>query len=267
MSINPNEDTEFNDALRKHGILPPRPPTPSSPSPPASPSLKETLEDLSHDELKDLDDDLLDEDAERMIAALRKQKLRELQSLQKAKFGRVYPIGREDYTREVTESSKPDSGEEDSEGRGTGVICFLHKDGIPRSDRTFEYLRILAQKHPHTKFVSIVGDKCIPNLPDSRIPMIIIYRKGEVVNQIVAWGADRERRVEELEAVLILAGAIVPQRASYSESRRKDDDESDEEIDDDPSSRMRSAATSTNARAPKNIRDSKDEDSDFEFDI
>lgn len=59
-----------------------------------------------------------------------------------------------------------------------------------------EHVRILAQRHPHTKFVSIVGDKCIPNLPDARLPMLIIYRKGEVLNQIIAWGADRERRIE-----------------------------------------------------------------------
>lgn len=26
--------------------------------------------------------------------------------------------------------------------------------------------------------------------------MLIIYRKGEVLNQIVAWGADRERKIE-----------------------------------------------------------------------
>ena len=26
--------------------------------------------------------------------------------------------------------------------------------------------------------------------------MFIIYRKGEVLNQLVAWGADRERRIE-----------------------------------------------------------------------
>lgn len=64
-----------------------------------------------------------------MIGQLRKQKLRELQNLQRAKFGRVHPIGREDYTREVTEASKADSGEEGPEGRGTGVVCFLYKDG------------------------------------------------------------------------------------------------------------------------------------------
>lgn len=65
-----------------------------------------------------------------------------------------------------------------------------------RSDRAFEHVRILAQRHPRTKFVSIVGTKCIENLPDSRVPMFIIYRKGDIRNQIVAWGADRERRIE-----------------------------------------------------------------------
>lgn len=67
---------------------------------------------------------------------------------------------------------------------------------IPHSERAAEHVRTLAQRHPHTKFVSIVGDKCIPNLPDVRLPMFIIYRKGEVLNQLVAWGADRERKIE-----------------------------------------------------------------------
>lgn len=43
------------------------------------------------------------------------------------KFGRVYPIGKGDYTREVTEESKVDL-EGEKEGSGTGVICVLFKD-------------------------------------------------------------------------------------------------------------------------------------------
>jgi hypothetical protein len=46
----------------------------------------------------------------------------------RARFGRVYPIGRDDYTREVTEASKINE-EDDEEDKGTGVICFLYKDG------------------------------------------------------------------------------------------------------------------------------------------
>ncbi|TFY53756.1 hypothetical protein EVJ58_g9270 [Rhodofomes roseus] len=197
MAVNANEDTEFNDALRKHGILPPRPPTPPSPSPPASPSLSEQLEDISDDELRDLAEDVNNDETERMIEMIRKQRLEEDRRRAKARFGRVYPIGRDDYTREVTEASKV-AQEGKPEGHGTGVVCFLYKDGIPRSDVAFEHIRVLAQRYPDTKFVSIVGDKCIPNLPDTRIPMIIIYRNGDVINQIVAWGADRERIIEGL---------------------------------------------------------------------
>jgi hypothetical protein len=65
-----------------------------------------------------------------------------------------------------------------------------------RSDRAFQHIRTLAERYPRTKFVSIVGNKCIPDLPDARIPMILVYRKGEVKQQFVSWGADRERRIE-----------------------------------------------------------------------
>jgi hypothetical protein len=72
--------------------------------------------------------------------------------------------------------------------------CSLNS--IPRSDRAHAHVRTLATLHPRTKFVSIVGDKCIPNLPDSRVPMFIVYRKGQIVNQIMAWGSAREPKLE-----------------------------------------------------------------------
>lgn len=49
-------------------------------------------------------------------------------AIKRARFGRLYPIGREDYTREVTEASKVNE-EDDQVERGTGVVCFLYKDG------------------------------------------------------------------------------------------------------------------------------------------
>ncbi|KAI0956720.1 hypothetical protein AcW1_005333 [Taiwanofungus camphoratus] len=265
MAVNPNEDTEFNDALRKHGILPPREPTSPSPSPPPSPTLEEALKDLTPSELRELGEDVGDDDTERMIEMYRRQRIAELHRQENAKFGRIYPIGRDDYTREVTDASKVNEDGK-TEGRGTGVVCFLYKDGIPRSDRVFEHVRILAQRHPDTKFVSIVGDKCIPNLPDTRIPMFIIYRNGEVRNQIVSWGADRERRIEE--AILIFAGAIVPQQRVPSRGDRNHrNDSSEDDTDDELPSRGRSART--NSKSAKNIRgpSKKDDDSDSEFDL
>jgi len=59
----------------------------------------------------------------------RKQRLaEERRDEARARFGQVYPIGREDYTREVTEASKKDEEDDDNE-KGTGVVCFLYKDG------------------------------------------------------------------------------------------------------------------------------------------
>lgn len=64
-----------------------------------------------------------------MIATYRRQRLAEERKDDKrARFGRVYPIGREDYTREVTEASNVDEEDDDDE-TGTGVVCFLYKDG------------------------------------------------------------------------------------------------------------------------------------------
>lgn len=47
------------------------------------------------------------------------------------------------------------------------------------------YLDTLAAKHPATKFVSIVGDQCIPNYPVHNLPTLLIYRAGELRRQIV----------------------------------------------------------------------------------
>ncbi|KAN0075374.1 Thioredoxin-like fold [Tylopilus felleus] len=271
MAVNPNEDTEFNDALRKHGILPPRQPPPRTPSPPPSPTLHKALGDLTADELRELGEDVTDEDLHRTVDAFHRQRLAdERKAINRARFGRVYPIGREDYTREVTEASKTNE-EDDEDEKGTGVICFLYKAGIPRSDRTSDHVRELAARYPRTKFVSIVGNKCIADLPDSRIPMLIMYRKGEIRNQLIAWGADRERRLEELEATLMLCGVIdPPEHPSRSGTRDRDDSSEEEDVDDDPSSRMRSATTRTNAQPTKNIRGrsrKNDSDSEFEFDM
>ena len=87
----------------------------------------------------DLDEELetADDDEERILLRLRQQRMQELSSSAKmARFGRVYPISRPDYTREVTDASKDDispAGTDDSR-KGTGVVCFLyHPVWIPPS--------------------------------------------------------------------------------------------------------------------------------------
>jgi hypothetical protein len=204
-----------------------------------------------------------DDIVERQIAQRRAQRLLEERlEAQRRRFGTVIPIGRDDYTREVTEASKQDEPG-DVEARGTGVVCFLYKDGIPRSDRAHAHVRTLATRHPRAKFVSIVGDKCIPNLPDSRVPMFIVYRKGQIVNQIIAWGSGGEQRLEELETLLIACGAIIPPEKKPPTGSSDDLEEESGEED----SRVGSKSTWTNYSS-KNVRNaSKKDDSDSDFDL
>jgi len=63
------------------------------------------------------------------MIAYKEKRLKEMRGEQKThRFGDVLPISRDDYTREVTEASKID-GPGEHQGRGTGVVCFLYKEG------------------------------------------------------------------------------------------------------------------------------------------
>lgn len=115
--------------MRKYGILPPRAPTPPSPPPPASPTLDDLLDDFTSAELHEIGEDAKDDEMERIVETYRRQRLAEmLEESKKERFGRVYPIGRDDYTKEVTNASLADEAD-DEKGQGTAVICFLYKDG------------------------------------------------------------------------------------------------------------------------------------------
>jgi hypothetical protein len=111
--------------------------------------------------------------------------------------------------------------------------------------------------------------------------MFIVYRKGQIVTQITAWGLGQERTLEgessvatvppsfdcgtttELEALLITSGAIIPPKKPPADSRDDLDDESDEEV----TSERRSKSSWVNY-STKNVRNaSKNGDSDSDFDL
>lgn len=127
---NPDEDTEWNDILRKHGILPPRPKTPPSPSPPPSPTISDKLKGASESTLKELEDDAADSETERIVQEYRRKRMQEFRKAEKrGRFGEMLPIGRDDYKREVTEASRVDEEGAEGTGRGQPVVCYLYKDG------------------------------------------------------------------------------------------------------------------------------------------
>ena len=73
----------------------------TTPSPPSSPKLQDILDDLSSEELREIGEEVTGSWAQ-------------YRSTLKA-VGRVYPIGRDDYTREVTEASKIDEEDDDDD--------------------------------------------------------------------------------------------------------------------------------------------------------
>lgn len=244
-------------------------------------------ERLKHATVQDIDAELeelrpskdgavTDVDAEeKRLLALRRRRLEDLaREQQRGRFGRVYPIARQDYTREVTDASKQNAdgqqGDDDDQERedgsngmrapplvkdqhgterpaskGTGVVCFLYKDGLEECKLVSGYLDILAIKYPATKFVSIVGDKCIPNYPDRNLPTLLIYRNGELRRQIVGLrpeiGLDgMKTELGDIELLLLAVGAVeqstVPGTENYGglksqadAGRDQDDDGEDED--------------------------------------
>lgn len=150
------DDTRSHDALRARGIIPALPPS-RSPSPERKTDAQlraDRLDGLSAAQIgAAIDDaaDARDADAERELEALRARRAEVLARERRThRFGRVYPIGRPDYTREVTDASKAQPGgeeeeDEEEEGmtgagpvggqqakkerKGTGVVCFLYKEG------------------------------------------------------------------------------------------------------------------------------------------
>ncbi|GAA5826388.1 hypothetical protein JCM11251_002345 [Rhodosporidiobolus azoricus] len=292
-AINYEEDTEFNEALRKHGIIPPKDTSadrsPSPPPAPASPTLSELdLEDLDINK----DDSIRRDELERVLEA---RKEREKTQLGKRKFGRVYNIGKVDYKREVTDASNEELPGE-PEGWGTGVVCVLFKDSIPESKKLMPILNELASLYPSSKFVSIVSDHCIENYPDKNVPTMLVYRKGQMTGQIVGLGAmgGMNATLRDVERILFAfrgidfhnkigydtsssssqfasksdaAAPLAKGGATYGEGRpeKPESDEEGEESEDDQA--FVGGGKRSGIRRGTKMTQKKDDDSDSDFDL
>lgn len=216
---NPNADTEWNDILRKHGIIPEKAPDPE-------PIIQQALLDAAqkaHEnrlEDKDLDelDALEDEEDEDFLASYRAKRMAEINALATAsKYGQVYPLQKVDYEREVTEASKE-------------AFVFVHltgEGGNVESRVLGERFREAAEKFGEVKFCSIRANMCIEGYPDKNCPTILVYGDGDIKRQIVTLrelGGPRTS-LADLEGVLVQVGAI---KEGDARLRKKDDEEDGE---------------------------------------
>ncbi|XP_059169480.1 phosducin-like protein 3 [Physella acuta] len=205
---NPNEDSEWNDALRRYNIIPEKEKEKEITEEDIVNMLEQTVEskqqgkgldELTLDELNEIEDDL-DEEDERRFEEYRRQRLAELMAIQKnARFGDVGEISKADYVTQVNNA-----------GEGVWVVLHIYKDGIPICKLVNNHLVNLARKFPQTKFLRSVSSVCIPNYPDKNLPSIFVYFEGDLKKQWVgpfAFGGMNLKQ-DELEWMLAQVGAI-----------------------------------------------------------
>ncbi|XP_027131957.1 phosducin-like protein 3 isoform X1 [Larimichthys crocea] len=198
----PNEDTEWNDILRKKGILPPKEVPKEDEEEELAlqqQSIVKTYEDMTLEELDDNEDEFGEED-EAAIEMYRQKRLAEWKATQmKNVFGEIVEISGQDYVKEVNKA-----------GEGIWVVLHLYKQGIPLCSLINQHMNTLARKFPQTKFLKSISTTCIPNYPDRNLPTIFVYFEGEMKAQFIGplvFGG-MNLKLEELEWRLSESGAV-----------------------------------------------------------
>ncbi|XP_054716210.1 phosducin-like protein 3 isoform X2 [Uloborus diversus] len=202
----PNADTEWNDALRRHGILPPKEKefTEDEIVNIVENTVQEKLRDSSQKNLEDLSLDDLDlvedEEDERVLLEYRKKRLAEMKELaSKEIFGDVRDISASDYVQQVNKA-----------GPGIWVVLHLYKPVVPLCCMINNYLCTLSKKFPAVKFLRSLSDTCIQNYPDKNLPTIFIYYEGELKEKFIGAEAfgNLNFKCDELEWMLSEVGAL-----------------------------------------------------------
>jgi hypothetical protein len=208
MAANPNEDTQWNDALRKHGIIPQKPKPEVEITEEQILSMVEGVvdertgrkgQDLSKKTMDELDE-LEDDEEEAILLQYKQKRLLEMKAeMAKSRFGEVYEITAAEYVDAINKA-----------GKDVWVVLHLYKQGIPMCSLLNQYMSQMAVKFPSTKFVKSISTVCIPNYPDKNVPTIFIYFEGQMKKQYIGQDSLRGMRltIEEFEYVLGLSGAV-----------------------------------------------------------
>ncbi|KAL2198486.1 thioredoxin-like protein [Corynascus similis CBS 632.67] len=219
----PNADTEWNEILRKHGVIPEKPP---SPTPLVEEAILEARR-LAHEnrlEGKDLSDlsDLEDEEDEAFLEQYRQKRMQELSALQqKSVHGSVYPISKPDYAREVTEASQ----------NGPVLVNLSSPQGSNVESRVLSDLwRQAAREYGDVKFCEMRADKAIEGYPERNCPTILVYDKGDIVKQIVTLATVGGVRMSmlDLDKILVEVGAVKDSDMRVIKRRRAAEDAEEE---------------------------------------
>ncbi|KAK1976700.1 phosducin family protein [Colletotrichum cereale] len=219
----PNADTEWNDILRKHGVIPEKPPSPT-------PMIEEAIAEgrrLAHEnrlEGKDLDelDELEDDEDEAFLEQYRQRRMQELNELtKKALHGAVYPISKPEYSREVTDASN----------KSPVFVNLTSSLGTNVESRVLSELwRQAAREYGEIKFCEMRADKAIENYPERNCPTILVYKNGDIAKQVVTLMQMGGVKINMLhiDNLLVEVGAVPETDMRVAKRRRQADDEEEE---------------------------------------
>lgn len=196
VEVDPNEDTEWNDILRQHGVIPEKPPSPTD-------EIENALDEAiqkQHDnrlENKDIDelDELEDEEDESFLNFYKQKRFNEIKELQsKFKYGQVFPISKNEYEKEVTLNSE-----------NNFVILHMSSELQIQSRLLSSLLNQLASKFPEIKVVDIPANRAVENYPDANIPTMLIYHKKDVIKQFITLTelGGNDTKLKDLESILL----------------------------------------------------------------
>lgn len=202
VEVDPTEDTEWNDILRSHGIIPERPPSPSQQ---IEEALQESLqrahenrlENKTLDELEDLEDD----EDEEFLEVYRQKRMKEMQQQSsREKFGDLVTISKPQYTDQVTNASAND----------TYVFLHIMYPGVPESKLVTGLFRRTAEKFRDIKFVEIDARQINENYRPENCPTILVYYNTNFKRQFVTLKelGGKSTNLEDIEEMLIKVGAV-----------------------------------------------------------
>ncbi|CAM1506261.1 Fc.00g059020.m01.CDS01 [Cosmosporella sp. VM-42] len=221
----PNADTEWNDILRKHGVIPENPPSPT-------PMIEEAILEgrrLAHEnrlEGKDLDelDELEDDEDESFLEQYRQKRMAELGNIQKKSLhGSVYPLSKPEYQREVTDASK----------NGLVFVNLISSMGTNIESRVLSELwRRAAQEYADIKFCEIRASQAIENYPERNCPTVLVYKNGDIVKQLVTLATIGGVRtnMQKIDDMLVEVGAVPDSDLRVVKRRRAVEDAEEERL-------------------------------------
>ncbi|ESX01427.1 phosducin-like protein [Ogataea parapolymorpha DL-1] len=216
MQVDPNEDTEWNDILRAHGIIPEKE---KDPTEQLEEALAEAVQKQHENRLenKTLDelDELEDEEDEEFLQQYKQKRIAEMNRLAaRAKYGTVYPITKPEYKQQVTDASQD-----------CFVVVHMSLQSALQSRLLASLLAQLAPRLPDVKFVDIPADRAVENYPEANCPTLLVYHKGDVVKQAVTLAqlGGNQTKLADLESWLCSTGAVAETDSRLSINRLDED--------------------------------------------